>query len=165
VTEVAPEITRRLAELYRTPWFTSGVRVDVVRAGIAQGAYTSNEPATHITISSGNSSYSSWASVEMLYHEASHGLIDQISRRIREEAHGKDVRNLWHVVLFYSAGEVVRQALAARKIDYVPYLYATGLLDRAWPQFRGPVEREWQPYIDGQVTLETAVTRLIAAIP
>jgi hypothetical protein len=165
VTEVAPEITRRLAELYRTPWFTSGVRVDVVRSGIAQGAYTSNEPATHITISSGNSSYSSWASVEMLYHEASHGLIDQISRRIREEAHGKDVRNLWHVVLFYTAGEVVRQALAARKIDYVPYLYATGLLDRAWPQFRGPVEREWRPYIDGQVTLEKAVTRLIAAIP
>ena len=164
VTQIAPEVTKRLADLYRTPWFTSGVRVDVVRAGIAQGAYTSLEP-TLITVSSGDRNYGSWASAEMLYHEASHALIAEISRRIRDEAHGKDVRNLWHVVLFYTAGEVVRETLAARKIDYVAYLYATGLFDRAWPQFRAPVEREWKPYIDGQVTLEVAVTKLISAIP
>jgi len=68
-------------------------------------------------------------------------------------------------VLFYTAGEVVRETLAARKIDYVAYLYSTGLFDRAWPQFRLPVEREWKPYVDGQVTLDQAVSRLIAAIP
>ena len=165
VSQIAPEVTRRLTQLYRTPWFTSGVRVDVVRAGIAQGAYTSTDPATLITVSSGDRNYAGWASAEMLYHEASHALIDQIERRIREEAHGKNVQNLWHVVLFYTVGEVVRQTLAARHVDYVPYLYATGLFDRAWPQFRGPVEREWQAYIDGRLTLEAAVTRLVTGVP
>jgi len=164
VSQIAPDVTTRLAALYRTPWFTSGVRVDVVRAGIAQGAYTSLDP-TLITISSGDRNYGGWGSVEMLYHEASHALISEISRRIRDGAQGKDVRNLWHVVLFYTAGEVVRETLAARKIDYVAYLYSTGLFDRAWPQLRLPVEREWKPYVDGQVSLDEAVSRLIAAIP
>jgi hypothetical protein len=73
-------------------------------------------------------------------------------------------QDLWHVVLFYIAGEVTRQELAKVGVEYKPYLYAIGLFDRAWPRFRSPVETSVQPYIDGKATLEQMVTSLVTAI-
>jgi hypothetical protein len=46
-----------------------------------------------------------------------------------------------------------------------PYLYATGLFDRAWPQFRAPVETHVQAFIDGKITLEQMAANLAAAVP
>ena len=77
-TTYAPPIIARLTALYRVSWFSTPVRVDVVRAGKSQGAYTSNNP-THIVVASDDSSYDQWASTEMLFHESSHGLIQNVS--------------------------------------------------------------------------------------
>jgi hypothetical protein len=30
-----------------------------------------------------------------------------------------------------------------------------------WPQFRVPLEQHWQPYLDGQIALPEAATRLV----
>jgi hypothetical protein len=163
---VAPAIIPRLASLYGVTWFTTPVRVDVVRAGMSQGAYTSNNP-THIVVASGDSSYDNWASTEMLFHESSHGLIQKVQGAVNAALKTSNRRtdDLWHVVLFYTAGEVTRQQLAKDGIEYKPYLYATGLFDRAWPRFRVPVEQHVQAYIDGKITLEQMAANLAAAIP
>jgi len=71
---------------------------------------------------------------------------------------------LWHALQFVTTGEVVREALAARKIEFVPYVYRTGLIDRAWRAFKAPLEREWMPYVHGKIPLDDAVKRLVAAI-
>ena len=120
----------------------------------------------HITASSGNPTQQQWAGVEVLFHEASHGLIAPIQERIAAagKAGGKETRDLWHVVLFWTASELVREALAQRKIEYNPYIYATGLFQRAWPQFQKPVETEWAPYVAGRISLDEAVKRLVAAV-
>jgi hypothetical protein len=68
-------------------------------------------------------------------------------------------------VLFYIAGEVTRQQLAKDGVEYNPYLYSTGLFDRAWPQFRVPVEQHVQAYIDGNITLQQMSANLAAAVP
>ena len=52
----APAIIARLTALYGLPWFSGPVRVDVVRVGKSQGAYTSNDP-THIVVASADESY------------------------------------------------------------------------------------------------------------
>lgn len=163
--EVANEVTTRLAALYQTPWFTEPVRVDIVRAGNWQGAYTMNRP-THATIASGDTDAAGWNGVDVVFHEVSHTLILRIQEMIDTEARatGKQPGTLWHAVQFVMTGEVVREVLAARKVDFVPYAYRTGLLDRAWGAFKGPIEREWMPYINGKITLEDAIKRLVAAI-
>jgi len=46
-----------------------------------------------------------------------------------------------------------------------PYLYATGLFDRAWPRFRGPIETHVQAFIDGKTTLDQMASALAAAVP
>jgi hypothetical protein len=164
--EIAKEVTARLASLYQTPWFTEPVRVDIVRAGNWQGAYTLNRP-THVTIASGDSDASGWNGVDVVFHEVSHTLILRIQHLIEAEARaaGKQPGTLWHALQFVMTGEVVREALAARKVDFTSYVYRTGLIDRAWGTFRQPLEREWMPYIQGKISLEEAIKRLVAAVP
>ena len=129
-TKYAPAIVARLTTLYGVPWFGRPVRVDVVRFGKSQGAYTSNNP-THIVVASSDPGYAQWSSVEMLFHESSHGLFRKTQLAIEDAANraGKMPRDLWHVVLFYIAGEVTRQELAKDGVDYKPYLYATRTFD------------------------------------
>ena len=162
----APAIIARLTALYGLPWFSGPVRVDVVRVGKSQGAYTSNNP-THIVVASADESYDNWASTEMLFHESSHALIQKVESAVNSTLAKarKRATDLWHVVLFYIAGEVTRQELAAHGIDYKPYLYATGLFDRAWPRFRGPIETHVQAFIDGKTTLDQMASALAAAVP
>ena len=47
---------------------------------------------------------------------------------------------LWHVIQFYLTGAAVQDVLAARGIAYTPYMYSSGLIDRAWSRYRKPVE-------------------------
>ena len=164
---VAGPIIARLTALYGVPWFTTPVRVDVVRAGKSQGAYTSNNPRPHIVVASGDSSYDGWSGTEMLFHESSHALFQNVRLAVDSaaKAANKQPRDLWHVVLFYITGEVTRQELAKKGIEYRPYLYATGLFDRAWPAFREPVERHVRPFVNQQITLDRMAAELAQALP
>ena len=164
---IAPGVPDRLARLYGSPWFKERVRVDVVRVGAREGAYTSIDPApAHITISSGAPNNTGWMATEVLLHEASHALAMPIVQAFEAEskAQGKNTRDLWHVALFYLTGEVMRQALNARNIPYEPYLYKTGLFDRAWPQFKTPIETHWRQYIDGRTSRDEAIKAIVAAV-
>ncbi len=168
VRALSPIVPDRLAALYRTPWFAAPVRVDVVFVGKRQGAYTALTPApAHITISSTDSDSQGWAGAEIVFHEASHALVRPVVDAFAREAEraGKSIGPLWHVALFDLTGEVVRQTLAARGVEYEPYIYATGLFDRAWPVFKGPIESHWRPYVNGASSLDDAVARVVDACP
>jgi hypothetical protein len=177
VATLSPVVPDRLAQLYGTSWFTRPIRVDVVRVSSREGAFTSLDPSPgHITISSSSRGNQGWAAAEVLFHESSHLLFLPVMTAFGTElrAQGKDTRggapetwnaNVWHVALFYSTGEVVRQALASRGITYEPYVYTMGLFERAWPQFKMPVEVYWKPYVDGDTSLSEAVTQVVRAIP
>ena len=59
---------------------------------------------------------------------------------------------------------MTREQLAKIGVDYRPYLYATGLFDRAWPTFREPVERVVRAFVDGQITLDQMAAELAKAL-
>jgi hypothetical protein len=165
--EIAPAVTPRLAKLYRLPWFTAPVRVDVVWVGNRAGGYTTVGPPPHATLLSRDPNCVGWTAVEMVFHETSHALIQPIEARLAQ-ALGDRIKEdgvLWHVVQFYVAGAVVKDVLRALGIDYTPYLYSTGLFDRAWPRYRPAVEANWQPYVDGKITLDDAVAGTIKMLP
>ncbi|HYN08063.1 MAG TPA: hypothetical protein VES67_11785 [Vicinamibacterales bacterium] len=167
VASLSPAIPERLARLYGTPWFTRPVRVDVVRVTSREGAFTSIDPTpAYITIASGNPNMTGWMAAEVLFHEASHALAMPLIQAFgaQLQAQSKISRDLWHVALFYLTGEVVRQALEARNIKYEPYLYKTGLFDRAWPQYKAAIETHWKPYVDGNASRDDAIRNVVAAI-
>ena len=167
VASLSPGVPERLSSLYGTPWLTRNVRVDVVPIASREGAFTAADPApAHITISSGSPVVADWTAAEVLFHESSHPLAFPMIEAfaVESKAQGKNARDFWHVALFYMTGEVIRQALAARGITYEPYLYKTGLLDREWPQFKPLVETHWRAYVNGEMSREDAIRRIVASI-
>jgi hypothetical protein len=169
IAQLAPEVTKKLERLYDTRWFQTPARVDVVRVGKRQGNYTDGTPLPgYITLSSSDPDTQGWTVVEAVFHESSHAVFeealrDPISREEREQR--KRTGQLWHVALFYIAGDVVREALAARKIDYNQYLYSTGLFDRAWPQFKPTIEHNMPAFVAGNTSLADAMHALVAEAP
>ena len=170
IDALAPRLRRHgaalahaLAEAYQTPWPALPIRAEVsVHAGPA-GAYTGGEPAL-ITISSGDPRYADDAALEMVFHEASHLLVERVERAIAaaaEAQHQAVPDDLWHALLFYTAGEQVRRALPS----YTPYADKNGLYRRApgWDRYERALRRAWQPYLDGKAELDAAIRALVAA--
>jgi len=160
---IAPGTIDKLEKLYGVKWFSSPVRADVVWVGNRQGAYTTDGPPAHATISSGDTSNVDWTAIEIVFHEFSHVLILPIQNALAR-ALGDRIREhsvLWHVVQFYLTGVAVQQVLKVRGIDYTPYLYSSGLFDRAWGRYRRAVEENWAPYVQGRTTLDEAISRTV----
>ena len=150
----------RLSEVYRTEWPDTRVQTDVVFHANWAGAYTTLYP-TRITISSEDAGEPPLESLEILFHEASHALIDKvqsaISRRTRSLGKLLPRKSLWHAVLFYSTGEIVRERLPS----HTPYALKHGLWERAWPDHLGVLESEWKPYLDGNREFDAAIEALV----
>lgn len=144
--------------------------VDVVSYSGFSGASSVVDPH-HILISSARASNVGYSGLEMLFHEASHTVFGpRAGGRLwteLEAAASADGAPLppefWHAMLFYTTGSAVKARLAERGTEYEQYLYTEGLIERAWPAYRGPLERLWQPYVDGRVPMAEALQQLVAA--
>ncbi|MFB3111116.1 MAG: hypothetical protein ACE10G_03700 [Gemmatimonadales bacterium] len=164
-------IASRLEELYRVDWEETPIRVDLVAYVSRQGANTVTNP-DHILVSTFDEDYKGHGGLEMVFHEASHTLIGPRRGPISEalvaaaaELGTTPHRDLWHVVLFYTTGMTVRNILKEEfGIDYEPYIYSTGLFDRAWPELRDAVERYWTPYVEEQQGYKEAAGALLRAL-
>ena len=183
IAQVAPMVQQmgvglsgQLAEVYQRPWPSGRMRVDVVWYGGPYGAYTSLNPI-HVTISSHDARNQSIYGFEVLFHEASHALAGGVNEAIARDFRERDKpipRDLWHALLFYTTGELVRRDLAygtmtpavlqgADPSNYQPYAAHFGLYSGGWDRFRGMLDLYWRPYLDGRITFETAVARLASA--
>ncbi|MFT5138774.1 MAG: hypothetical protein ACI9H8_000711 [Lysobacterales bacterium] len=68
---------------------------------------------------------------------------------------------LWHAVLFYTTGEIVRRALLkAGEPPYTPMIY--GIYKRSpWGRFEEAIESSWPAYLDGKTDLSSAAINLL----
>lgn len=154
-------LRKELARAYQTPWPAEPIRTEVAEYASWSGAYTVIEP-TLITVSSSDPSNQGAAALEVLFHEASHGMIRKVSDALEAELDAEKKqfprRAFWHAVLFYTAGEFARRELEG----YTPYAIEHGLYDRGWPGALPILEKDWKPYLDGKIDLAAAVRRLVA---
>jgi hypothetical protein len=156
-------IARELSEVYGVPWPSQPFSVQVCRHAGGLGAYTLVDP-TVITISNRPTPNRQEAPLETVFHEASHALNDPLMEALHAEfsRQGKTPpRTLWHALLFFTTGEVVRHHLGP---DDVPYASLNGLYSRdpEWAAFEAVMRAEWTPYIERRVDRETALRKLVA---
>lgn len=160
----APALRESLAAAYQTPWPTEPLRVEVSCFAGPVGAFTVNEPAL-IAISSCDPALRDEIALEMIFHEASHTLIGRIEEKIDAEAKHRGQtapRDLWHAVLFYTTGVIATHELGG---SYVPYATKNGLWERgSFVGVEPALRREWQPYLDGERDLDTAIAALLDAL-
>jgi hypothetical protein len=105
-------ISERLASAYQTKWPKPKIRVDVSAYADWSGAYTTLDPL-RVTISSLDPRNQDTAALEVLFHEASHGIAEPVERAIARECRQRDKaipRDLWHALVSYTTGELIRSA-------------------------------------------------------
>lgn len=165
VEDLGATISRRLSSIYRAPWPRGAIHVDVCSYAGVFGGYTTLEPL-HITVSSRDPRNQGLAAFELLFHEASHGLADPIRDALDREflARSKPIpRDLWHALLFYTTGEVVRRMLTDTGHDsYRPYAEQNHLYERDWQTYQKALDRDWQPYLEQHSDFSTAIKRLVS---
>ena len=178
ISSVAPlvrrsgvELSHRLAEIYQTDWPQERIRVDVSVYSNSAGAYTTLDPL-RLTVSSTDPRNQGPEALEILFHEASHGISDNVQNAILRECRQRDKpvpRDLWHALLFYTTGEVIRPALhdseqGSQKTGYVPYAVREGLYKRGWQDYLRVLTEYWQPYLDGKQSFDDAVAHMVSAL-
>lgn len=157
--DIASEIARR----FETHWPSRPIRVEITQYAGFGGAYTTNDTAILTTMSSEDAGYVGPAALEMLFHEAMHGLNGVLVHDLQAAFMAKGKRtpqSLDHAIIFYTAGELTRRRLGA---DYVPYATAQGVWRRGWQKLEAALRVHWQPWLDDQIDLPTAIDRLVAA--
>lgn len=164
-----PALTAALAKAYHTPWPETPILVDVAIEAGPFGAYTTDVAsgvyAAHSTISPVGPGSAGDMGVETIFHEASHAVDAAIMRMIADESRRQQrqtPRNLWHAVIFYTTGELVRRALGRTDdAQYTPYAYRFNVYEKGMLPDRAALEREWQPWLEGKVPFEEALRNLV----
>ena len=171
-------LSQRLADIYQTHWPRYKIRVDISASANWAGAYTTVDPL-RVTISSTDPRNQGTAALEVLFHEASHGIAEPVEQAIIRECRQRDKaipRDLWHALVFYTTGEVIRPIMTrtkpgeqeseseARHQAYKPYAMREGLYQRGWDRYLTLLTTFWQPYLDNQETFDDAIARMVSAL-
>jgi hypothetical protein len=193
VREQGVGLSHRLADIYQTRWPTERIRVDVSAVANNAGAYTTLDPL-RVTIASTDARNQGSAALEVLFHEASHGIATPVEQAITRECRQRDKpipRDLWHALIFYTTGEVIKPVMdsddiandrslpngsdgseaappadsrSSEEAQYTPYAVREGLYQRGWESYLQMLTRYWQPYLEGRVTFDDAIAHMVSAL-
>jgi hypothetical protein len=178
VIEQGVGLSERLADIYETRWPRQKIRVDITAYANWAGAYTTLDPL-RVTISSLDPRNQGAEALEVLFHEASHGIAEPVQDAIIRECRQRDKaipRDLWHALIFYTTGEVIRPVLASSRTtaagagddgssgNYTPYALREGLYQRGWKNYLDVLQRFWQPYLEGRATFSDAIARMVSSL-
>lgn len=166
----AAELAAAHEKAYGVP-FTKRALVDASPFGGEFGGYTVGDAeSVHTIISSTEPGYAGFAALEMLMHEASHGVVAPSSgaigadlARAAAETGRKPQRSLWHALLFYTSGELTRRALAARGVADYRMAIEGRLFDGPFKGMKEPFETHWRAWLDGALTRDEAIRRIVIA--
>lgn len=180
VREQGVGLAQRLADIYQTPWPKEKIRVDVSAYAGTSGAFTTLDPL-RVTIASPDERNQDAESLEVLFHEASHGIALPVELAISRECKQRDKpipRDLWHALIFYTTDEVLRPirgdasqistdggelAPKIARTTPVPPDLREKLTERGWQEYIRLLNFYWQPYLEGRVTFEDAIAHLVSA--
>lgn len=169
--EAGEDLVRAHEKAYRTPW-PERIRLYIAPAAGPYGAYTMYGLVGGwiTTMSHRDEGYQGLRALEMIFHEASHTVVNPnrgtVAEAIAAAAKKRGIRqphDLWHALLFATSSELTRRYLAERGTKFVPS--SEDLFTRAWPFYRAAVEKYWLPYLDGKGTLEEAIDQIVGALP
>lgn len=180
VREQGLGLSHRLADIYQTRWPVERIRVDVTAYANWAGAYTTLDPL-RVTISSTDPRNQGAAALEILFHEASHGIAQPVEQAIARECRQREKpipRDLWHALIFYTTGEMIKPIMnsglansedaeaggSGSEGEYIPYAQREGLYQRNWQDYYRLLTRFWQPYLDGRASFDDAIAHMVSAL-
>ncbi|MCC6931219.1 MAG: hypothetical protein IT359_19680 [Gemmatimonadaceae bacterium] len=160
VAQHGPAIVSYITRVYQERWPADGFPVHVTAYTNWTGAYSTGDRL--LVVSSVDPGTKGLLGLEIVFHEAMHQWDDAMLRRVRRLATNNATAPvsdlLTHALIFYTAGEAVR-ALAP---GHVPYAEWYGFWQqRELGAFKTALDTSWKPYLQGQGTLDQALTALL----
>lgn len=161
-TSVIPE----LEKIYQTKLPSQKIRVDLTCYATFAGAYSFKNTFEHIIYSSASKGNQGDLATEVMFHEASHFLVDKVNDQIfllvKDNKDAKKCSNVWHNIIFYTTGYVVEKQYKLKWKKFEPY-YVQMKFAEKFPDFKITVEGcnlYWNQYIEGKITLSDALKKL-----
>jgi hypothetical protein len=117
-------------------------------------------------MSSSEPSLQGLAALEMLFHEGSHSDVSNLFARVQQassEQHVSVPPQLWHAVLFYTAGELTSRELNAHGIAYTQYAGQGLYVNLCGAGCREKIAEHWTPRLDGKRSLADCLSALVAS--
>jgi hypothetical protein len=161
-----PALSQALTRTYDTMWPSNPIPVDLSVTAGPNGAYTTGPP-THVTMSSSAPSLQGLASLELLFHESSHSPVSDLFQRVRRAASDQNVSvppQLWHAVLFYTAGELTTRELKAHGIAYTQYAGRDLYTNLCGAGCQEKLVEHWTPRLDGKRSVADSLSALVASL-
>ncbi|MBO6522471.1 MAG: hypothetical protein JJ971_01475 [Balneolaceae bacterium] len=163
ITTHESEIFDRISGLAQQPWREEKIRVDVTYYANWAGAYTSNNPQVHVTITSQDDGKGDWQ--ELIFHEPSHSIMSsrsfkaaELISKVSEQLGVEPPESLWHALLFYFSGVSVQEAFKKEGVEYELYMVRYNVFDEYHP-----VIFKYMPdYVQGDTSFEEALKKVIA---
>lgn len=158
VAEDGPAVLAYITRAYKEPWPANGYPVNVSGYTNWAGAYSTDNRV--LVVSSLDKDQSGLAGLEILFHESMHQWDDAMAARLNAAAartHAAVPDALSHAMIFYTAGAAVHSIAPG----YMPYADSNGVWQRGMSTLKPVLETDWQPYLDGKVTLEAALDAML----
>jgi len=160
-------LAKAVTAVYGATWPDEPMPVDLSWVGGPSGAYSTGPPR-HIMMPSSDKSLQGRAALEILFHEASHHWGQVLGSGIfgATKKLGVDVPpQLWHSVLFYTAGELTTREFQVHGItDYVEYSTRANLYTpMCGADCREKIIEHWTPRLDGKRSIDEALSALVAS--
>ena len=149
---VEEAVVPRIQTAYGATWPAGRVSIDVVPYANDVGAYSTDG---RVTVGSTDPALVMPNALEIVFHEASHvDALESPLRRAVEDAFrragGASPERLWHDLIFYTTGEVIRIVLEERGLPgYAHYGETTGVYARGerWAPQLTAFEAHWRPFL------------------
>ena len=146
-----------ITKAYRQSWPKEGLTVQMCAYANWAGAYST---AGRLIVMAGTSEGEAGSEgLETIFHEAIHQWDDAMIPRLREigeRLHIDFPHNVFHSLIFYTAGYATAQVVPGHH-PYADALWARGLPGKA------ELDRYWLPYLHGEGDLEHALNGLVAS--
>ena len=134
-----------ITDAYKLEWPATGFPVNISAYSNWAGAYSTT--GNLLVLSSQSVGTQGDYGLETIFHEGMHQWDEQVIAALRQQSRrvNKIVpQNLSHALIFFTAGEAVRQVLP----DHVPYAIKFGVWQRGIAPFKAALEELWKPYLE-----------------
>lgn len=163
------EARRAIAAVFHIKAPTSSILVDVAAETGPTLAFTTAGPpgrSGHTTVAPQKNSVQIVA-LDTIYHEISHTMVDDsLIEAINQRASRQNLKvpdDLWHAMTLYSTEEITKRVIHADRstADSLDTNRAQMFERNGWRGILVMLKRDWQPYLDGNVDYDTALSNLV----
>jgi hypothetical protein len=158
----------QIARLFKVPAPSLPILVDLAPDTGPNLAFTTDGPGgtSGHTILAPQKNATNVVSVDTILHEISHTMVDtSLTEMLDREAIAQHVSipsDLWHALTLYTTSEITKRLLNNESASALLDNERSSMFIRnGWKQTLEMIENDWQPYLNGKISMDASIQKLV----